>query len=211
MAQNKLARIMPVFGEQRSEPTLGRDHVTSDTLACNELKALKSRNGKPYSLGHQKMYLTGIEAITGNGPCSVLDVGCGIGFGIGALIARKHEGPIVATEPEGDCIRFVVEKFKDTEADLTIMHSGFLEAIALEPADYVFCIEVIEHIKHSDVGKFLKKLRKLTIKNLFFSTPDSSKSSHGVATDAEWEAALREVGFNVVSISQQWTTLFVCR
>jgi 2-polyprenyl-3-methyl-5-hydroxy-6-metoxy-1,4-benzoquinol methylase len=79
-----------------------------------------------------------------------------------------------------------------------------------EMFDYTFCIEVVEHVAAEQVMPFLMKLRRHTKRNLFLSTPDSDRSSHGVTTAAIWKARLREAGFEVVAFDRQWTTLFIC-
>lgn len=217
LSNTRLSSIMPVMPvEELDTPAAplepAKQHVTTGTRACNEFVALKERDGKPYSLGHQKMYLSMAEVITGNGECSVLDVGCGIGYGIEVLLEKGHKGTITAIDPEIDCINYLRrEKFSHLPKGLSIEHGGLLdEGFVSGEFDFVFCIEVVEHLNPSEVSAFFTKLRKHTKKNLFLSTPDSRRYGHGALPAYEWERILSDSGFKTVKIEQQWTTLFIC-
>ena len=67
-----------------------------------------------------------------------------------------------------------------------------------------------KHLPAVDVPAFLAKLARFTRRNLFLSTPDRSRSSHGTRTTAEWRTALADAGLRSVAVNSQWTTLFVC-
>lgn len=206
--------VMPV--EELNAPATSlepaKQHVTTGTRACNEFIALKERDWKPYSLGHRKMYLSMAEAITGNGECSILDVGCGIGYGVEVLLEKGHKGTILAIDPEKDCINYLrSEKFAKLPDGVSIKHGGLTdEGLVSGEFDFVFCIEVVEHLNPSEIESFFAKLRKRTRKNLFLSTPDSRRYGHGALPAHEWERILSDSGFKTVKIEQQWTTLFVC-
>lgn len=189
-------------------------------VECNELTAMSRRiakTGKPdYSVGHKRMYLAAIELLKGN-PCTVLEVGFGIGYGLELMLKAMSLSRYVGVEPCQDSFKYVNDqittgdllKFAKTITTVELIQQHWSEA-NVEPADYSFCIEVIEHVPEAALPLFLWKLRQKTLKNLFLSTPDSTRSKHGVKTQAEWIEMLRRHGFNAVAVSHQWTTLFVC-
>jgi 2-polyprenyl-3-methyl-5-hydroxy-6-metoxy-1,4-benzoquinol methylase len=119
-------------------------------------------------------------------------------------------------EPDTDSSRLADEvAARHPHSSVTIWQQDWLSLTRQQPGvipvcDYAFCIEVIEHIAANDVPRFLSEIRKRVRSALFLSTPDATRSPHGVANSDEWKKVLREAGFEVAAISRQWTTLFVC-
>lgn len=153
-----------------------------------------------------------IELLRGD-PCSILEVGFGVGYGMGLmskqLVISSYEG----VEPHPDSFKYASEQLALGEWKFIMpikLHQCYWSEAVVSPADYTFCIEVIEHVPEAALSDFLWKLRRNTRKNLFLSTPDSAKSAHGVKTQAEWVETLRRHGFTAVAVAHQWTTLFVC-
>jgi 2-polyprenyl-3-methyl-5-hydroxy-6-metoxy-1,4-benzoquinol methylase len=173
---------------------------------CNEHAALVGRNFADYSAGHRRMYEAGL-VLLGESEASVLDVGAGIGWGYHRARELGFSGSWVGVEPCRDSFDYLVT----SRIGATWHHAGLMEAV-VDPADFVFCIEVIEHIDKSDAPAFIDRLRNLTRKTLYLSTPESDRDSHGTFTRAELVAALKAGGFaEVVVVDEQWTTLYICQ
>jgi 2-polyprenyl-3-methyl-5-hydroxy-6-metoxy-1,4-benzoquinol methylase len=184
-----------------------------DRRQCNEFAALKRRGFRDYSLGHRRMYNCPITLLRSQGRrYSILDVGFGIGYGLQEMLNADVIGEYTGIEPVSDSFQYTSQKFGHL-ANVRLINQGWLEVPdrELTPADYVFCIEVVEHLPDDMVLPFLAKLARFTKRNLFLSTPDRERSAHGTRTTAEWRAALTEAGFTAVDVGEQWTTLFVCR
>jgi SAM-dependent methyltransferase len=191
-------------------------HYVRSSQPSFEAQELQKRNGKAYSLGHQRMYLAPIELLKGKPDLKILEVGTGIGYGLSNLLSAGFVSHYYGVEPDKDS--FQVAQAAASQFDsrrLTLFNRDWLslireEVAAIPVCDYAFCIEVIEHIPAADVPEFLAALRAHTRRGLFLSTPDAKTSKHGVATREEWARVLRLAGFQVASINRQWTTLFVC-
>jgi 2-polyprenyl-3-methyl-5-hydroxy-6-metoxy-1,4-benzoquinol methylase len=203
----------------RNAPTYLRPPTVS-----READAHRARGGKPYSLGHQKMYTAPIEMLKGAGlpAVDVLDVGAGIGFGMRQLLRSGVVANYYGVEPDAEAFALLAwhmgthQSLQGTAAnEIELIADDFLVACADKPealpaVDYVFCIEVIEHVAAADVPTFLQEIHKRTKRALFLSTPDAATSTHGVATVQEWKRVLKLAGFDVVTIQRHWTTLFIC-
>lgn len=182
---------------------------------CNEFLAMRRRiakHGSPeYSVGHRRMYSSTVELLRGK-ECSILEAGFGIGYGLSMMDARLKMSRYIGFEPCQDSFNYVKEEVvpKLQQKD-RIKLSQNKWPCRIEPVDYAFCIEVIEHVPEEGglVESFLEGLRSCTLKNLFLSTPCSSSSPHGVRTVKQWKHALKKAGFSVVSVSHQWTTLYI--
>jgi len=178
----------------------------------SELGLYRSRGYKDYSLGHQKMYTGPVELLTNEKQrFRVLDVGTGIGFGLRRMVDANVLESYVGIEANRETFDYV--SGLPWPAHVKIHFGSWLDLPddALEPADYGFCIEVIEHIEEPLVAPFLAKLRRNVKRNLFLSTPDIRETTHGTATADEWRVRIKAAGFSEVAIvGSQWTTLFVC-
>jgi len=183
---------------------------------CNEYAAMLRRVDKhgsqKYSVGHRRMYGSMVELLKG-APCSLLEVGFGIGYGAVLMAETLMISSYQGVEPHPDSFKHTSEQLDRVEWKFTrqtSLHNCYWSEAVVTPAEYAFCIEVIEHIPEAALSDFLWKLRRNTTKNLFLSTPDSTKSAHGVKSQAEWTEVLRRHGFSAVAVAHQWTTLFVC-
>lgn len=185
-----------------------KKHVLEDSSECNEFKALLARNGKAYSPGHQAMYKGPAEFIKGV-PADILEIGFGIGAGVQLLLDNNCIKSYVGCEPCNDSYNFTNQNIKDERVKLLpVGWSG----LALNPkcVDFTFMIEVIEHIPKEEWYPLLITLKELTRKTLFLSTPDIRDTSHGVTNTDEMSAILKSIGFDVVFIRHQWTTMYIC-
>jgi 2-polyprenyl-3-methyl-5-hydroxy-6-metoxy-1,4-benzoquinol methylase len=80
----------------------------------------------------------------------------------------------------------------------------------IPPADFVFCIEVLEHVPPELRQACIEKCRRLARKNVFVSTPPSDRNEHGQLTIPECTELLKASGLDVVVVDVQWTTMYVC-
>lgn len=187
---------------------------------CNEYRSMQRRGGRAYSEGHQRMYLGPIALIQSAraDKVNILDVGSGIAWGaeqmLRAGIVRNYLGVEPCKESFNHGVKFIESLPEAVKQGATVAWSNkpFLDLPAVwdTPRDYVFCIEVLEHVPEADLPEFLLRLRHFTGRNAFISTPDIRTSSHGTATAEVWEERLTKAGFKVVKFQRHWTTLFIC-
>lgn len=175
---------------------------------CNEYRAALSRNFEPYSEGHRLMYDVPIAALKGQ-KVTVLDVGAGIGYGLDRMLDESVLMSYVGFEPCNESYQYLFQKHRKNDK-VTLIEREF-DGIPTGSFDYVFCIEVIEHVLPEKRQKMLVDLFDATGKALFLSTPDRERDSHGVYTADELKKALKNAGFSdVVVLREQWTDLYVC-
>lgn len=139
---------------------------------------------------------------------TILEVGVGIGYGLDNMLQTGIVSNYTGFEPCVDSYNYVHQRFR-AEPNINIVNSEF-DGVD-NRFDYVFCIEVIEHIDESKRKKALADLFAATGKGLFLSTPDRERDSHGVYTKDELKSELKLVGFSdVVVLREQWTDLYIC-
>jgi SAM-dependent methyltransferase len=165
-----------------------------------EFEQLKRRNFKPYSAGHQAMYLEPIAELAGR-RLHIFEAGFGIGFGLDKMVEAGIVESYYGCEPNPDSFDYVQQRYaKDPRVKLIRAEFGV-----------AFCIEVIEHVPMEEHTMFLARLGQLTSR-LYFSTPDKDKSREGVRTKAEWLGILAAAGWRDVTVNQShWTYLYTCR
>lgn len=176
----------------------------------NEVEKLKERHYQPYSEGHRKMYTVPIDLLSGQQKHSILDVGFGIGFGLSEMIKCDCFTSYTGLEPDIETYQFVKNNSLYGHQNINLINQSLLLYEGLIQ-DYVFCIEVIEHIEEKDLDIFIRKLSNNTGKCMFLSTPDIRDSPHGIKTSLEWRELLFAGFSDVVFVRSQWTTLFVCQ
>jgi 2-polyprenyl-3-methyl-5-hydroxy-6-metoxy-1,4-benzoquinol methylase len=191
-----------------------------------EYQALKRRGFKPYSRGHQLMYLaplTLMERVSAHHPANraaepyrILEAGFGIGWGLDQMIARGLIGRYLGFEPDSESFDYVAGRMKGYDnLNIELVHRPFEHGIAAyadERFDHGFCIEVIEHVEAVDHLPFLQALRAAVSGTLWFSTPDRMRSNHGVRAASDWRILLHEAGFgSVTHHPDQWTDLYICQ
>jgi len=97
-----------------------------------------------------------------HGDESVLDCGCGYGYG--AKLLSKSGARITGCDKNDLVIQQSRKRFP--EIDFLI---GDVLSLDLAPFDVVVCMEVIEHVE--DISTFLERIKKLTKQYAVFSTP----------------------------------------
>lgn len=172
----------------------------------SELTLLKKRRGRDYSYGHQKMY-TGPIQLLSRKPTDVLDVGSGIGWGLDQMLAEGVVQRYVGLEPDRLSFEYTQSKFESNHR--VEFHNTDLQSWEDDRVfSHVFCIEVIEHL--DDRLSFLRELARRTVRNLFLSTPDNRKSSHGDTSPVELVPLIQKAGFRVAVVSHHWTDFYLC-
>lgn len=178
---------------------------------CNEYQELVARDFKPYSVGHRIMYEAPVRLLHG-GQYKINEYGFGIGYGLDLMDSAGIISEYLGYEPNIDSFAYVYGQVLPDlgqKSFTTIIH-GEAPLEKTDPCDYVFCIEVIEHVYPEKRQPMLDKFAREAGKGLFLSTPDSSRDDHGVYTRQEMIDALKLAGFtNVVCFDEQWTNLYV--
>ncbi len=185
-----------------------------------ELHNLNMRGGADYTEGHCRMY-TPIAEILGNCPANILEIGFGIGYGLKKLLESNCVGNYLGIESDKECVDYVSNKGSyglTTNAkmllackDWTKIDDEFVRKHFGGQADFVLCIEVVEHVAGPVRSEMVKKALTHTGKTMFLSSPNSETSGHGVMSVAECRAFILSCGFNSVAhIEWQWTTMYVC-
>lgn len=194
-----------------------------------EYDRLKRRKFAPYSAGHQAMYNLAIAEIAldlATAPvkrADIFEAGFGIGFGLGQMLAAEIVSTYIGCEPNLDSFTYTAlteERrgppkhgavwLKHEPLSNTLVDRLFQDEVL--PADYAFCIEVIEHVAMADHLAFLQTLRRVAPR-LYFSTPDIVRvPKEGVRTTGEWLQLLARAGFKDVQVvKDHWTYLYKCR
>lgn len=152
------------------------------------------------------MYEAGLVLLD-ESTASVLDIGSGIGWGLRRARELGFKGEWTGIEPCRESFDYLRSQYPDEDWH----HCGLMDS-PVGLADYVFCIEVIEHLDRADLMPFLIKLRSLCRKGAWISTPEADRHPHGTLTRVEVIKALKSAGFeNVVVNAEQWTTLYICQ
>jgi 2-polyprenyl-3-methyl-5-hydroxy-6-metoxy-1,4-benzoquinol methylase len=178
-----------------------------------EYDRLVERDFKPYSRGHQVMYLQSIADILaerGERNTRVLEAGFGIGWGLDKMVEANILRSYVGYEPNKDSFNYVRGRYPITNSLALLLNLPFEPN--LDPAfDVAFCIEVIEHVAMADHVEFLKGLHRMAPR-LYLSTPDKDKvPREGVRTKDDWVMRLMEAGFTKVDVmTKEWTYLYRC-
>ena len=162
------------------------------------------------SYGHRAAYL-GPAAIMAHQPCSVIDIGCGDGVGYHALVTHQALGSYFGIDISPAEIEKGQRLLVDQHKHKTVC-GNWLEYPEkdLEPADFVFCVEVLEHVPLDLRKMFVEKCVRFAKKNIIISTPPADRNPHGKLTIPECLELLRSSGLDVVPIDVQWTTMYVC-
>ena len=182
------------------------------------------RGGKPYSKGHRLMYDAAI-ALLADRPAKILEVGTGIGVALRALMKANAVSRYVGFEPASDTAKFCNDHFHHwahmeipgyTPQKVRVIPVAFEntpdEAVVASlggNADYALCIEVIEHVPAPFRLPVLEKIRRLTDRGLFLSTPSRETCKHGKMTPVEVADLMTKAGFRTSWVEWQWTTFFI--
>lgn len=162
------------------------------------------------SYGHRAMYL-GPAALLAGAKVSVIDVGCGDGYGYHAL--RESHSSLASywgIDSNPNDIAHIQKLI--TEPHHIAVCGDWLSypEHSIPPSDFVFCVEVLEHVPADRRRACIEKCARLARRNVFISTPPADRNEHGRLTIPECRDLIRSVGLDVVVIDAQWTTLYVC-
>lgn len=103
----------------------------------------------------------------------ILDVGCGLGYAT-ACLARILDSFII-TGIDNDDIAIKFAKRFNTGNNVNYVQSNFSLYRASQRYEYIFALEILEHIKAENHYKFIEKCLSLLAKNglLFITTPNA--------------------------------------
>lgn len=198
----------------------------------DELSRLRKRNFADYSDGHRRLYLGIISLIGGSDvlrDANILEIGTGIGWGLGKMLEEIRLRAYVGVEPCVKCLEHVkqsvlttwysqqaraVSRLSSRKRSLTkpprftFFAKTFLQvssselelALQAKTADFSFCIEVVEHVDPQERFVFLRRLREWSGVTLFLSTPNKdTRPTDGALTTTQWQQLLQDVGFKHVA------------
>lgn len=182
--------------------------IRNEDRPVTELIELARRHGRVYSFGHQKMYTAPIELLA-HEPARILDIGCGVGFGAECMAKQECVKRYLGIDLAPDCIKYCVEQFGGYD-DLEFRTAEWPLDLH-ETFDFVFLIEVIEHVEEELRQAFLNAIRGVCEVVLFLSTPNPEKHGHGRCKPGDMRDMLRIAGFNAVILEWQWTTFYMAQ
>ena len=187
----------------------------------NEYEKMLKRKGRPYSDAHRSKYRV-IAELLKDRPANILEIGPGTGWGLKRLLKKNCIKKYMGIDAVKDCANYLNKKFKPhLKEKIKVIHQDWMDSsddkikkyFSEEKIDFILCIEVIEHNPYDLLRylEFLKKIHRLTKKNLFYSTPDSSGDKHGKLTNEESLKLLKDAGFKYISMVEwRGTPLYVC-
>lgn len=155
------------------------------------------------------MYL-GPANLLGKCKPSVIDVGCGDGLGYHTLVMHEAVSTYFGIDKSTSDIRAANQYLISNKHAFACGDWLEYPEDDLQPADFVFCIEVLEHLAKEATLPFVEKCKRFMKKNIFLSTPPADRNKHGTFTVPECRALLQSIGLNVVTVDIQRTTLYIC-
>ena len=165
------------------------------------------------SRGHRIMYEAPARMINGS-KSNVIDIGCSNGYGYYRLIEENAVSRYLGLDLHKGGIAELNEIIQDKSNHKAIIADWLeLSDNELFVADYILCVEVLEHIKVEDRKRFLEKCAKYVKMNMFLSTPPRHHTRihhYGLLQTDECVDLLTSAGFMVVPMEAQWTTLYMC-
>ena len=161
------------------------------------------------SLGHRMMY-SGPAALLRHTRSSVIDIGCGDGFGYHTLVSNTAVSRYWGIDSNPNEIEMGRKLLVDPN-HVTVCGDWLTYPDSeIQPADFVFCIEVLEHVPAELRKAFVEKCARFARKNVFISTPPADRNDHGRLTIPECRDLIRSAGLDVVVVDAQWTTFYAC-
>jgi 2-polyprenyl-3-methyl-5-hydroxy-6-metoxy-1,4-benzoquinol methylase len=147
---------------------------------------------------------------------AIIDIGCSNGYGYYKLVEEDAVSRYLGIDLHEGGIADLNEIIEDRKNHKAVVADWLtIPEKDLFVANYMLCIEVIEHIKKDDRIPFLKKCAKhlKSDGNLFLSTPPGRHEGihhYGLLRPDECVALLNSAGFSAVAMQAQWTNLFIC-
>ncbi|MEK0371282.1 MAG: class I SAM-dependent methyltransferase, partial [Nitrosopumilus sp.] len=151
------------------------------------------RKGRPYSDAHRSKYRV-IAELLKDRPANILEIGPGTGWGLKKLLKKNCIKKYLGIDAVTDCVNFLNKQF-GSYSNIKIKNKDWIdypvkkikEYFSEDKVDFVLCIEVIEHNPYNllEYLKFLKKIHRVTKRNLFYSTPNKEADNHGKLSHSE--------------------------
>lgn len=175
----------------------------------SELRARLKPFPRHISYGHRAMYLGPAALMSAVRP-SVIDIGCGDGYGYHALVSHDAVSSYWGIDSNPDDIAKARQLLVDPNHVVVCGDWLAYPESELQPADFVFCVEVLEHLLPECRKACIEKCARFARRNIFLSTPPADRNDHGKLTIPECRDLIWSVGLDVVVVDVQWTTLYVC-
>lgn len=131
------------------------------------------QNFADWATEHLMMYQAFLPICKKKNPGRVLDIGSGLGYASLALAHYFKNSKVFALDYDEEAV-FIAKKF-NSHPRLNFLFQDFFNFSSEEKFDYIFALEVLEHIKAEEHDQFMKKCLKLLERNglLFISTPNA--------------------------------------
>jgi 2-polyprenyl-3-methyl-5-hydroxy-6-metoxy-1,4-benzoquinol methylase len=157
------------MGSAGSTATRRRERDAIQIAGDYQARALKSDRLAQRFWHEAKFRLIERVALPGTAD-RVLDAGCGSGT-ISNFLAQ-HAAHVVGADSNPEAIAFARGSFAGNNLEFVL--GQFEELLRLEPFDWIYSIEVIEHLYHEQVIEVLSLFKKLAKPgaHLFLTTPN---------------------------------------
>jgi SAM-dependent methyltransferase len=119
-------------------------------------------NFKGIEYWHKWRYLQALPYVINN---TVLDVGCGCGYG--SMILSIFASHVIGVDDSQEAIEFARKHWQ--RANLNYIHTDFLDKFVLPPIQVITIFDVIEHIEDTDA--VFAKLREFHLEKIILSVP----------------------------------------
>ena len=125
--------------------------------------------GRAFYYEHLTRYLFASQIVKDK---TVLDLGCGSGYGSFILKNTGHAKKVIGIDISSDAINYAKENYDDNDINFRIGDIRKLNSIKNNSIDIVVSFEVLEHIREQ--GKMLSEVKRILKKNglLIISTPN---------------------------------------
>jgi 2-polyprenyl-3-methyl-5-hydroxy-6-metoxy-1,4-benzoquinol methylase len=161
--------------------TAGRRRERDAIEIAGDYQARALKSDRPAQRFWHEAKFRLIKRVAMPGPADrVLDAGCGSGT-ISDFLAH-HAAHVVGADSNPEAIAFARTSF--ARSNLEFVLGQFEELVRLEPCDWIYSIEVIEHLYHEQVIDVLSLFKKLAKPgaHLFLTTPNY----HSLWPMVEW-------------------------
>jgi len=110
---------------------------------------------------------------------NILDVGCGIGYATLCLADSWPKSDFVGIDYDQEAIR--IARLFNSHSNITYIEKDFFEYKPKKLYDYIFALEVLEHVPANKHDEFIERCMKILSPSgkLFLSTPNALDEKDG--------------------------------